>query len=116
MPGVSVPKANAAQNEGARVTYGKRIAFLNATGIMTGDEDTDAAGDDSPDRPSLECVDPEQALTLAALADEVGCDADKTFFTPVGITSWEKLPKRMYQRAVKRLESMRTAPTEEPSA
>ncbi len=34
------------QKYGARMTFGKRYAFCNAFGIMTGDEDTDANDDD----------------------------------------------------------------------
>jgi hypothetical protein len=36
-------KMNASQQSGAVMTYGKRYAFQNAFGILTGDEDTDAA-------------------------------------------------------------------------
>ncbi|HEX9060871.1 MAG TPA: ERF family protein [Clostridia bacterium] len=35
-------KMNASQQSGAVMTYGKRYAFCNAFGILTGDEDTDA--------------------------------------------------------------------------
>jgi len=35
-------KMNASQQSGAATTYGKRYAFCNAFGILTGDEDTDA--------------------------------------------------------------------------
>lgn len=34
-------KMNASQQSGAAMTYGKRYAFVNAFGILTGDEDTD---------------------------------------------------------------------------
>lgn len=34
------------QKHGARVTFAKRYAFCNALGILTGDEDTDAKGED----------------------------------------------------------------------
>lgn len=33
---------NASQQSGAQMTYGKRYAFTNAFGILTGDEDTDS--------------------------------------------------------------------------
>jgi len=36
-------KMNSSQQSGAAMTYGKRYAFVNAFGILTGDEDTDAA-------------------------------------------------------------------------
>lgn len=36
-------KMNASQQSGAAMTYGKRYAFVNAFGILTGDEDTDAS-------------------------------------------------------------------------
>lgn len=36
---------NDAQKYGARMTFGKRYAFCNALGILTGDEDTDATED-----------------------------------------------------------------------
>jgi len=39
----STTKMNASQQSGAAMTYGKRYAFVNAFGILTGDEDTDAA-------------------------------------------------------------------------
>ena len=35
-------KMNASQQSGAAMTYGKRYAFVNAFGLLTGDEDTDA--------------------------------------------------------------------------
>jgi hypothetical protein len=35
-------KMNISQKSGAAMTYGKRYAFCNAFGILTGDEDTDA--------------------------------------------------------------------------
>lgn len=35
-------KMNSSQQSGAIMTYGKRYAFVNALGILTGDEDTDA--------------------------------------------------------------------------
>jgi hypothetical protein len=35
------------QKYGARMTFAKRYAFCNAFGILTGDEDTDAKGDDN---------------------------------------------------------------------
>lgn len=35
-------KMNASQQSGAAMTYGKRYAFINAFGILTGDEDVDA--------------------------------------------------------------------------
>jgi len=47
-------KMNISQKDGAANTYGKRYAFCNAFGILSGDEDTDAqletGGDDSPKR------------------------------------------------------------------
>jgi len=47
-------KMNISQKDGAANTYGKRYAFCNAFGILSGDEDTDAkaetAWDDSPKR------------------------------------------------------------------
>lgn len=36
-------KMNSSQQSGSVMTYGKRYAFVNALGILTGDEDTDAA-------------------------------------------------------------------------
>jgi hypothetical protein len=36
-------RMNISQKDGAASTYGKRYAFCNAFGILTGDEDTDAA-------------------------------------------------------------------------
>ena len=36
-------KMNASQQSGAAMTYGKRYAFVNAFGLLTGDEDNDAA-------------------------------------------------------------------------
>ena len=47
-------KMNVSQKDGAANTYGKRYAFCNAFGILSGDEDTDArydtAGDDRAKR------------------------------------------------------------------
>jgi hypothetical protein len=43
----STMKMNASQKSGAAMTYGKRYAFCNAFGILTGDEDTDASGGES---------------------------------------------------------------------
>lgn len=39
----STSKMNASQQSGAAMTYGKRYAFVNAFGILTGDEDNDGA-------------------------------------------------------------------------
>lgn len=36
-------KMNSSQQSGAQMTYGKRYALVNALGIVTGDEDTDAS-------------------------------------------------------------------------
>jgi ERF superfamily len=36
-------KMNSSQQDGSSMTYGKRYALCNALGILTGDEDTDAA-------------------------------------------------------------------------
>lgn len=41
-------KMNSSQQSGAVMTYGKRYAFVNAFGILTGDEDTDASTHVSP--------------------------------------------------------------------
>lgn len=39
------------QKHGARITFAKRYAFLNALGILTGDEDTDAREDKKTPKP-----------------------------------------------------------------
>ncbi len=47
----STSKMNASQQSGAAMTYGKRYAFCNAFGILTGDEDTDAASEKTETKP-----------------------------------------------------------------
>lgn len=99
MPGVQVPKANAAQNEGAAVTYGKRLAFLNATGLTTADEDTDG----TPPEP-LEPVTQEQADTLRALADEVFVPSQfARFLATYNTDAWAGIPAAKYEDAHGRL-------------
>jgi len=66
----STTKMNASQQSGAAMTYGKRYAFVNAFGILTGDEDTDAADPHvstsslSPTRPTIHEVKKEISLPI----------------------------------------------------
>lgn len=98
-------RMNLTQRDGSANEYACRYALGNALGITTGDADTD--GRHASDAPSAATVTEEQAATLRALEQEVGCDAQRTFFDPAGITCWEELPARMYGRAVTRMEGMR---------
>lgn len=104
MPGVEVINANRAQNEGARITYGKRLAFLNVSGVVTADEDTDAV--EPHDAPSIEPVTEAQAATLQALCEEVSEDAP-AFLKRAGVDMFAAFPARMYARAVSYLEGKR---------
>lgn len=78
IPGVQVPRANAAQNASAGITYGKRIAFLNALGIMTADSDTDGVEPQPPqdDTPLTD----EQVADLQSVLDECGDKLDRQAF------------------------------------
>ena len=105
MPGVNVPKANAAQNEGAAITYGKRLAFLNATGLTTADEDTDGRSVEA-DIEAAEPITEQQAADLRALADEVGADKE-SFLKYMGADMFAAIPKGQYTRAVNALEAKR---------
>lgn len=107
MPGVQVPKANAAQNSGAAVTYGKRLAFLNATGIVTADEDSDAADYAQSVTPITE----DQLLTLRSLLDELDfSDAQHgALLEWLKVEALVELPSDRYKRAVAFLESKRGA-------
>lgn len=52
------------QKHGARITFAKRYAFCNALGILTGDEDTDAADDEQKKiNDKIESLKPEIAKT-----------------------------------------------------
>lgn len=44
MPHTEGMNTNAAQDAGISITYGKRLSFVSALGIMTGNEDTDGGG------------------------------------------------------------------------
>lgn len=105
MPAVSVPKANQAQNEGATITYGKRLAFLNATGLTTADEDTDAQSVEA-DLAAAELISAEQAADLRALADEVGANPE-AFLKYMGVDMFAAITKGQYDRAVNALEAKR---------
>lgn len=53
------------QKHGARITFAKRYAFLNALGILTGDEDTDAQ--ETKKAPKPKSVKPQIMASLRAL-------------------------------------------------
>lgn len=60
-------KMNASQQSGAVMTYGKRYAFCNALGILTGDEDTDArTTSPSPSRPTMQQAHQETILPITS--------------------------------------------------
>lgn len=106
MPGVQVPMANAAQNSGAAITYGKRIAFLNATGIVTADEDLDAADyKPTPAKPITES----QLADLSALLDELAfTNAEMAAFLEwLKIDRLSDLPADKFRRAILFLEKKR---------
>ena len=42
---------NSPQKQGSAITFGKRYTFVNATGILTADEDDDAQGTDNDEQP-----------------------------------------------------------------
>lgn len=105
---VVIPKftgqgTNAAQDAGAGITYGRRYSFLDAFGIVTADEDTDAAG-----IVDAEPITEAQALDLQALMEEVRADRDK-FLRYYKIRHIGDLPADRYAHAVRTLESKRGA-------
>lgn len=77
----STTKMNASQQSGAAMTYGKRYAFCNAFGILTGDEDTDAA----PPTPARE---PMKATTVTRKFQSE--DDDKQFLEKEEILEVQK--------------------------
>jgi len=108
MPGVQVPKANAAQNAGAGITYGKRLAFCNAFGIMTAESDPDGVEPGGPPA----AMDEEQAANIAALLDEIPVERRAGFwswvqtFAPSALSP-EQLPANRYDEVVRLLEKVR---------
>ena len=88
-----MPKANAAQNEGASITYGKRIAFLNATGITTADEDSDGLGQ-PPAPPDPPPVTAEQADWIRTMPAEVYPRADQreAFLSKFNVDTFVAIP------------------------
>lgn len=63
-------KMNASQQSGAVMTYGKRYAFCNALGILTGDEDTDARTTSPSPRPTMQQA--HQQTILPITTDQKG--------------------------------------------
>lgn len=106
MPGVQVPKANAAQNAGAGITYGKRIAFLNATGILTADMDSDGDDGSGAGADEDERITADQAANLRALAEEVGAD-EARFLKWMQVESFEDIAASRYEKAARGLEAKR---------
>ena len=103
MPGVAVPQSNDAQGAGATITYGKRSAFCSATGIMTGDADTDGV----EPAPSDDGVITEaQAADLRAVAEDVGADLDK-LLKFAGVSAWGEIPARKHEEIARLLEQKR---------
>lgn len=64
-------KMNVSQKSGAAMTYGKRYAFCNAFGILTGDEDNDAQS------PKTQYYDPSRPITR---------DKDSNLHIPIVVT------------------------------
>ncbi len=92
------------QEAGATITYGKRYSYLNATGIMTADQDTDGVFRDPPGDP----VTASQAADLQALAEEVGADEQK-FLRWARADSWAGIPASKLEACVRALEAKRRA-------
>lgn len=114
VPGVSVPKANAAQNSGAGITYGKRQSFCNALGIMTADDDTDGRGPGVDDRPG-DTITREQEADLECLITEVGADRSKVLAW-LKVSHLANLPAAHYDNAVRGLEAKRKQQSTKESA
>lgn len=68
IPGVKIPSANEAQNAGGTITYGKRLSFCNAFGIMTADTDTDGVDPVVATGPTISS---HQEAEILALASEI---------------------------------------------
>ena len=103
MPTPDIPRTSAAQKAGGAMTFAKRAAFLNATGILTADEDR--GGEET--RPEMvEPVTAEQAANLQALCEETGSDIAR-MCEWASCESLEAFPARRYREAVKMLEKKR---------
>lgn len=65
------------QKFGAASTYAKRYAFMNALGILTGDQDTDAAKDPPPPPPPPARLSTRQLTEIRGLMREADADESK---------------------------------------
>jgi hypothetical protein len=120
VPGVTVPTANAAQNEIAGVTYGKRSAFLSVTGLTTADEDSDGR---QPEVPDDTPVTPEQADYLRSLVAEAWPEPEdraawlaRVKIAGEPITAYEQMPARFFKQATTTLEARLKFRAENPEA
>lgn len=108
VPRVDVPKANAAQNSSASMTYGMRRTFCNVFGILTADTDTDGV---EPGRPEPTITE-EQAEALASIAADLGRTPERLLgwlSSKVGydLTAIADLPARHFANAMGELKAMR---------
>ncbi len=79
-------KMNVIQKSASAVTYGKRYAFCNATGIMTGDEDNDAQSldngkDINVDKQAKNHVQGEKSAAYIKMENQILEDIDQDIFT-----------------------------------
>jgi hypothetical protein len=72
------PGMSEQQKYGGAFTFSRRYALVGALGLATTDEDTD--GREQPDLDEEGVITDEQALTLEALANDVGADWPKFMF------------------------------------
>lgn len=113
IPSVSVPTANAAQNENAGVTYGKRSAFLSVTGLTTADEDSDGADQQPPDPAP---VTEEQADWIRTMASEVypRDDQRERFLAKFGADTFAGIPARFFGQIKTTMEQRRKFMADHP--
>jgi len=82
-----------AQNHAATLTYARRQSLIQALGLVTADEDTDAA------RGPVETITPEQARSLEDWISEANADRAK-FLSWAGVEHIEDLSAAKYDNAV----------------
>jgi hypothetical protein len=94
--------ANESQKMGSANSYAKRYCIINALNLSVSDEDDDGV------KGGGLVVDPDEAMNLSAMIDEVGADKEK-FLAYYGIDSVESMPAEKYASAIRALEKKRKA-------
>jgi hypothetical protein len=104
-------KMNISQKDGAANTYGKRYAFCNAFGILSGDEDTDArlesAGDNNPKRlhAGNGHVTPKQAGLIKSLLKKKGY-SEKDLSRKYEVTGISQLASSQASQIIENLQKL----------